>query len=62
MFNKKIDNEKIQFGLNKDYLRENVDNPTKILLTDSINYITSLYNPDLDCANNSSDYVQLSLF
>ena len=62
MFNKKIDNERLQFGLNKDYLRENVDNPTKILLKDSINYITSLYNRDLDCANNSSDYVQLSLF
>lgn len=62
MFDEKIDDEKLQFGLNKDYLREHMDNPTKILLPSTINYITTLYNPDLDCANNSSAYVQLSLF
>lgn len=62
MFNQKIDNENPQFGLNIDYLSENVDNPTKTLLTESINDIASLYNPDLDCSNTSAGYEQLSLF
>lgn len=62
MFNQKTDNEKPQFGLNIDYLRENVDNRTKVLLTESINDITSLYNPNLDYSNISSGYEQLSLF
>ncbi|MDY2794777.1 MAG: DNA-processing protein DprA [Peptostreptococcus porci] len=60
MFNQKTDSENPQFGLNRDYLSENVENRTKVLMTGSINDITSLYNPDLDSSNTLSGDGQIS--
>ena len=59
MFNQKTDSKNPQFGLNRDYLNENVDNRTKVLMTDSINYIKALHNPNLDSSHTSSECGQL---
>lgn len=59
MFNQKTDSKNPQFGLNRDYLSENVDNRTKVLMTGSINYITTLHNPNLDSSHTSSECGQL---
>lgn len=59
MFNQKTDSKNPQFGLNRDYLSENVDNLTKVLMTGSINYITALHNPNLDSSHTSTEYKQL---
>ncbi|MBF1261088.1 MAG: DNA-processing protein DprA [Lachnoanaerobaculum sp.] len=59
MFNQKTDSKNPQFGLNRDCLSENVDNRTKVLMTDSINYITTLHNPNLDSSHTSSECGQL---
>lgn len=60
MFNQKTDSKNPQFGLNRDYLSENVDNRTKVLMAGSINDIMSLHNPDLDSSHTSSEYGQIS--
>lgn len=61
MYNKNIDKNNIQFGLNEDLLDSSTQNRIKILFGNSIDQIKNFQNPNLTFKNNSTASNQLTM-